>query len=203
MKKIHNFIILISNIIVGLAITITLALFLSKFKTDTTINIIYDSLRWTLALPIVSVVICCGGIGFYLYILKNVIKNNELQINPRLFSKLKTCCLLSFINCLLPLILSICGILVIDKQGSIVLLSVALAISGLTTIVIWGYVAYINFSINFSILSREELKKQAMMENQKNNPDAKKDDIDITKAKAPNEKIEDKSSDEATAGWLK
>ena len=88
MKKIINYILLLANVVVSLSAVVVLCLFLVGFKSDYTINIVFDQLKWTIALPIVAMVIGCALVGLYFYFFRTTIKNNENPINPRFIQDL-------------------------------------------------------------------------------------------------------------------
>lgn len=171
MKKYINYLLSFANIIVSVSAAVVLCLFISAFKSDNTINIIFSNLKWTIAIPIVGMVIGCILVGIFFYLFYNLVKNNENPINPKLVSRIKTCGLCTLANFVIPVTLSIVAILCNKQEMNIVLLSTGFGLSAFISLIIMGFVAYLNLGISFSELSREELKRISEEENNQSNID--------------------------------
>lgn len=167
MKRFINYLLLISNTIVSLSAAIVLILFLMNFKSSETINVIFENLKWTIAIPIIGMTLGCIGVGLFFYFFKNLVKNREYPINPRLIARLKLCGIITLANFIVPVTFSIIAILCNKQTLNIILLSLAFGISAFISLIISGLVAYFNLSIGFSELSREELSRLADEENKK------------------------------------
>lgn len=171
MKKYINYLLSFANIIVSVSAAVVLCLFISAFKSDDTINIIFSNLKWTIAIPIVGMVIGCILVGIFFYLFYNLVKNNENPINPKLVSRIKTSGLSTLANFVIPVTLSIVAILCNKQEMNIVLLSIGFGLSAFISLIIMGFVAYLNLGISFSELSREELKRISEEENNQSNID--------------------------------
>ena len=171
MKKYINYLLSFANIIVSVSAAVVLCLFISAFKSDNTINIIFSNLKWTIAIPIVGMVIGCILVGIFFYLFYNLVKNNENPINPKLVSRIKTSGLSTLANFVIPVTLSIVAILCNKQEMNIVLLSIGFGLSAFISLIIMGFVAYLNLGISFSELSREELKRISEEENNQSNID--------------------------------
>lgn len=177
MKKYINYLLSFANIAVSVSAAIVLCLFISAFKSENTINVIFSDLKWTIAIPIVGMVIGCVLVGVFFYLFYNLVKNNENPINPKLVSRIKTCGFCTLANFIVPITLSIVAILCNKQEMNIVLLSIGFGLSALISLIIMGFVAYLNLGISFSELSREELKRIAEEENNQTNINENNEDV--------------------------
>lgn len=191
MKRYLNYLILFANLIIGIGIVIVLILFINEFKSpDLTINLIYDKLFITIAIPIVTTIIACISAVLYLYFLHQELKKAPETVNPRLAKGLKICGLVSLYNFVAPNALLIAAILTQDKSGTIILLSVGLAMSAVFELIIAGFVSYFNLRISFANIAREKLKQEAEAEMHKS------EETTTTET----EHVDDPSSSAATSG---
>ncbi len=203
MNKYMNYIILAANAIVSISSAIVLGIFLHGFKyADGNIAQVYNDLKWTVSIPIVFTLMGCGLIGLYVYLLKKFMKENTTPINPKLLEGFKWACGASILNFVAPFVLTITAIFMYDRTPTEIMLWVGFGLSALISMAIIGFTTYLNVGINFSILSREELKRISEEENSKfsqphdddNEPRVRKD------SNAKSSKSKNKPKEEASAG---
>ncbi len=163
----NNYIILGANAVVSISAAIVLGIFLNEFKYlgEGPVAVVFDKLKWTVAIPVLGFIIGAGLICLYVYFLKKFIKENTTPINPKLLDGFKWATIASIINFVAPLALSITAIFIYDEFAAKTLLWTGFGISAAVSLVIIGFTTYLNVGINFSILSREELTRRAEEEN--------------------------------------
>ncbi len=167
MNKYMNYIILGANAVVSISVAIVLGVFLNGFKYmgENPASTVFDSLKWTVCIPIIGLIAGSCLIGLYVYLLKKFMKENTTPINPKLLEGFKWATIASMINFIAPLALSITAIYIYDEFAAKTMLWVGFGISAAVSLAIIGFTTYLNVGINFAMLSREELMKRAEEEN--------------------------------------
>lgn len=171
MNKYMNYVFLGANIIVSICSAIVLGIFLSQFKyvKDNNYFTIYQNLTWTVAVPVLGLVVGFVLIGYYAWELNKWIKQLTTPVNPRLIEGFKWTCGATIINFIAPFVLSLTAIFTYDRAITTILLWVAFGLSALVSCANIGFTAYLNVGVAFQSLSREELKRISEEENKKFN----------------------------------
>ncbi len=203
MNRYMNYVILAANAIVSISAAIVLGIFLHNFKYigESTMASVFDSLKWTVCIPILGFAGGCGLIVLYVFLLKKFMKENTTPINPKLLEGFKWAIMASVINFSLPLALSITAIFIYDESAAKTLLWVGFGVSAAVSLAIIGFTTYLNVGISFSMLSREELMRRAEEENaafEKSKQEPVKDAKPSNTSKK--DKTKNKPKEEASAG---
>lgn len=170
MKRYLNYLLLASNVIVTIFVAVMLGIFIKSTNNsnNTSISSIYSdisSVTW-IVVGVLVLVTSFGLFVLYIFLIKKAIKESAETINPRLTKGLVYSGLLALVNYTIPFTLFFIGTYYQNVETTLWFLSVAFGISALVGLIIAGFTSYFNLRISWATVRREQLKLEALEENE-------------------------------------
>lgn len=212
MKRYLNYLLLASNVIVTIFIAAMLGIFLKSLNNsnNTSLASVYSELSSTtwIVIAVLVFIISFGLFVLYIFLIKKTVKESTEKINPRLINGLLYSGLLALVNYTVPFTLFFVGTYYQNYETTLWFLSFAFGISALIGLIIAGFTSFFNLRISWSSVRREQLKLEALQENEskqeeeseqykKPNRNTAKLDKDLKK---PEPEKDSKKIDEPTSG---
>lgn len=170
MKRYLNYLLLASNVIVTIFIAVMLGIFIKSTNNsnNTSLSSIYSeisSVTW-IVVGVLVLVISFGLFVLYVFLIKKAINESTEKINPRLSKGLIYSGLLAIVNYTIPFTLFFIGTYYQNIETTLWFLSIAFGLSALMGLIIAGFTSYFNLLISWAVVRREQLKLEALEENE-------------------------------------
>jgi len=184
MKRWMTYLLLLTNIIMFIAIAISLVLDINAVRDTGSFNTSNDSFIAGIIIIVVALIISTVVLGIYLFLVKKHLKDRILFTNPKIVSAIKNTAYLSILNITIPFIISIfafAGVMPLDDDSKWLLIA-ALIFNLIGTVVVMGVISYLSLkiAINDIKLQAKEDEKEAKLVKRINDDETIKSDLKAT-----------------------